>query len=604
MGLRKALVIALVFAVIHDSNPIAIASPVSSDPTRQKPISFSPSSGSGGPNLSDGRLRGRNGRPLKGRFLHVTDIHPDEFYIPGSSIKTGCHYLPPKPKKPTGRDIGDRPCREDCDTPLRLFNITMEWLESEWADEVDFVICSHDIDNGHPRTPAEIYESNRMVADRMDDIFLSRGVPVVPSLGDFIFYRMTPLTHAPHASLSPPHRIWSRFIPFESYQVFQRGAYFSLDIIPNELGALSLNTLYWYDNNKAVEGCKKGEPGSLELDWLEVQLDVFRQRGMQVWLSGHVPPTPRSYFPDCYRRYGELAIRFQDTIVGQLFGHANVDYFFWIDTEGIRPPPKSASIEAQSTLSSLLSTFLARVRGSTQSGSGTNEKIVDDVKKKPALHDELKEDFGLLPSMKKVDMDNFVIVNVSPSVIPTYYPSVRVFTYNNTGGPDAASAALRARRRGGDDGKSKRGKRKVDCRLKKNKDKKSCRIKGPRYNDPMSPSRTNTLWTPLGYVQFSMPGLDDATADMAPQYTLEYVTYDLGVLDNATDYPVPHRLLPKELFDPDNTTEVNESLSRKYAPYGLPDLTIGSWMRLAKRLGNGKHKKMWKRFKAFMYMNE
>jgi hypothetical protein len=74
MGLRRALVIALVIAVIHDSNPIAIASPVSSDPTRQKPFSFSPSSGPGGPNLSDARFRGRNGPPLKGRFLHVTDI--------------------------------------------------------------------------------------------------------------------------------------------------------------------------------------------------------------------------------------------------------------------------------------------------------------------------------------------------------------------------------------------------------------------------------------------------------------------------------------------------------------------------------------------------
>jgi endopolyphosphatase len=91
---------------------------------------------------------------------------------------------------------------------------------------------------------------------------------------------------------------------------------------------------------------------------------------------------------------------------------------------------------------------------------------------------------------------------------------------------------------------------------------------------------------------------------MAPQYTLEYVTYDLAVLDNATDYPVPHRLLPKELFDPDNTTEARRFALRKYAPYRLPDLTIGSWMRLAKRLGNGKHKKLWKRFKAFMYMKK
>lgn len=34
----------------------------------------------------------------------------------------------------------------------------------------------------------------------------------------------------------------------------------------------------------AVDGCKDGsdEPGALEFDWLEVQLDSFRERGMQV----------------------------------------------------------------------------------------------------------------------------------------------------------------------------------------------------------------------------------------------------------------------------------------------------------------------------------
>jgi hypothetical protein len=33
-----------------------------------------------------------------------------------------------------------------------------------------------------------------------------------------------------------------------------------------------------------VDGCKDGsdEPGALEFDWLEVQLDSFRDRGMQV----------------------------------------------------------------------------------------------------------------------------------------------------------------------------------------------------------------------------------------------------------------------------------------------------------------------------------
>jgi hypothetical protein len=39
-----------------------------------------------------------------------------------------------------------------------------------------------------------------------------------------------------------------------------------------------------YRSYIAVDGCKDGsdEPGALEFDWLEVQLDSFRERGMQV----------------------------------------------------------------------------------------------------------------------------------------------------------------------------------------------------------------------------------------------------------------------------------------------------------------------------------
>lgn len=30
-------------------------------------------------------------RPLYGRFLHFTDIHPDKFYTPGTSVNDACH---------------------------------------------------------------------------------------------------------------------------------------------------------------------------------------------------------------------------------------------------------------------------------------------------------------------------------------------------------------------------------------------------------------------------------------------------------------------------------------------------------------------------------
>ena len=53
--------------------------------------------------------------------------------------------------------------------------------------------------------------------------------------------------------------IWQSFIPFSSYQVFQRGAYFSTELILNSLAAVSLNTLYFYDSNKGKDGaCTTG----------------------------------------------------------------------------------------------------------------------------------------------------------------------------------------------------------------------------------------------------------------------------------------------------------------------------------------------------------
>lgn len=43
--------------------------------------------------------------------------------------------------------------------------------------------------------------------------------------------------------------IWKHFIPSDEVHVFERGAYFSSEVIPDYLAVISLNTLYWYDSN-------------------------------------------------------------------------------------------------------------------------------------------------------------------------------------------------------------------------------------------------------------------------------------------------------------------------------------------------------------------
>ena len=163
-------------------------------------------------------------------------MHPDSHYISHTSKKTSCH----RKKKLGGSGFYGSPyawvfcrhnswqdpdwLRSECDSPLRLTNFTFDYLESNWASEIDFVVCEcclveipirveriiasgtgdnvryhqlddiisaelrrsrHDNDDEIPRTPAEMKDMNSAVAMRMKEVFLNRNIPVVPSLGMF-----------------------------------------------------------------------------------------------------------------------------------------------------------------------------------------------------------------------------------------------------------------------------------------------------------------------------------------------------------------------------------------------------------------------------------
>ncbi|THH14677.1 hypothetical protein EW146_g5681 [Bondarzewia mesenterica] len=503
-------------------------------------------------------------RKLHGRFLHITDMHPDPYYHTDASQSSACHRRKPKKDKDRSGYYG---------TPYRLTNLTLDFLEKNWASEIDFVLWTgdnarHDNDRKLPRTLNEIYDLNRAVATKMESIFLKREIPVVPSLG-------------PNNIISQYSSLWKAFVPFPSYQVFQRGAYFSVEVIPNAVAAISLNTMYFYDSNKAVGGCEyndPNDPGNLQFDWLEVQLELFRERGMQVWMSGHVPPSPGNYFPECYVRYVELSLRYQDTILGHIYGHMNNDYFFFLEADDLQFPSDGVGVEAV--------------------GDGPAASAHDE------LFDMLLKDFSELPkNAKKVNFDDYGVVNVSPSVVPNpYLPSFRIFSYNVTGA-DAhvqrvkkGSKRKHGHRRGGRS-------RETLCKKAGYRNSWRCQLREPWYSDPESPSRRNTLWTPLGYAQYYLKEKKLLNKTRKPKFKLEYLTYALEALlpeaeaDKAEEfnYPVPIRHLPESLRNGNRT-------QTKYAPYGMKDLTIPSWIKLAQKLGDEGRGKLRRRFKKYMYM--
>ena len=109
--------------------------------------------------------------------------------------------------------------------------------------------------------------------------------------------------------------------------------------------------------------------------------------------------------------------------------------------------------------------------------------------------------------------------------------------------------------------------------------------------------------------QFYIPDLD-GTEKHPPKWKLEYLTFEparlhppgsaleLGEDADAAArawYPIPLKQLPKSLRNATVT-------KRKFAPYKMADLTIPSWLRLVRRLGQTKNAKLRQRFRRYMYM--
>ena len=131
-------------------------------------------------------------------------------------------------------------------------------------------------------------------------------------------------------------------------------------------------------------------------------------------------------------------------------------------------------------------------------------------KKHKGLDKVLLRDFSELP--KHLDYGDYGVINVSPSVVPVYFPSFRVFNYNVSA--EAVQEALEKKERRSQEVSfarpPPRGHRKPDpnkprgkqCQKPKHKNSWRCHFsKDNWHSDPEAPSRKNGLMSPLGYAQ-------------------------------------------------------------------------------------------------------
>lgn len=534
-------------------------------------------------------------KTIHGRFVHVTDFHPDPFYKVGSKVDRMCHGGTGTAGKYGDAILG-------CDSPMELVDKTIDWIEDNLKDKIDFIVWTgdnvrHDNDRMHPRTESDIMSLNQMISDKMHEKF---GDLPVPSLGNNDVYPHNLFAPGPTLQTREFFKIWRPFVPQLQFHTFNSGLYFFQEVIPNQLAILSINTLYLFQSNPLVDSCdRKKDPGYKLFEWLGVVLKEMRHRNMKVWLTGHVPPNSKNYDISCLRKYVVWSHEYRDVIIGGLYGHMNLDHFIPLDSKmaydsllkkysklGFEYESEFEKVSDDSDdddleidleqLYTMYNMSVAEDSGSFVDNSG-NDAIAFKLPKevwaeggvpngKVGYMDTLRETYyaNIKKKSKSGDQgERYSIVHVSASVVPTFNPGIRVWEYNISGLQDSTSVNLEV-----PDWDSFF--RRVDQLLEKDDDEdEDCSIDSPFVTFqkkvellkkdktippkmpkglPLGPAYERQLFTPERYVQYYLDLENVNTGDKEFDYEVEYAT------DNHL--------------------------------YDMKDLTTLEWLRLGRKLGD------------------
>lgn len=400
------------------------------------------------------------------------DFHPDQFYRIHASTEedVACH----RGEGPAGTYGAET---SDCDSPFSLVNATFKWIQDNLSDKVDFVVWTgdsarHDSDEKIPRTQSQVLETNRFMVSKIIEAFgngrdegdatKDLRIPVIPTFGNNDILPHNILQSGPNKWLKEYTDVWRNFIPEEQRHGFERGGWFWVEVIPQKLAVFSLNTLYFFNNNAAVDGCaSKSEPGYEHMEWLRIQLGFIRERGMKAILTGHVPPartnSKQLWDETCWQKYTLWLDRYRDVVVGGLYGHMNIDHFMLQDTkdveilavQGIKPFSefKRAPLELDDDMTvASASDYLEELRenwSNIPDPSLALEGLENEDGGENSFHDMAKEKkkkngkkSKREKTLKKIGGpwgERFQVTNVGPSIVPNYFPTIRVIDYNISG---------------------------------------------------------------------------------------------------------------------------------------------------------------------------
>jgi endopolyphosphatase len=189
-------------------------------------------------------------------------------------------------------------------------------------------------------------------------------------------------------------------------------------------------------------------------------LTEYRKRGVKTYLTGHVPPGKKFYYPSCNRRYTLWSHAFRDVILGHLYGHNNMDHFFLLDAKQALEEEEEAQmlkyllysdqrpdfstftdseLDILQRLTHRSPTELLDLPDTDFQALGTEEYLIELKGMFQAIPERPKPKGKSDKKRKKWEEkvreyeENYQVVQVSPSIIPAYFTAIRVTEYNISG---------------------------------------------------------------------------------------------------------------------------------------------------------------------------
>ncbi|OQO12350.1 hypothetical protein B0A48_02992 [Cryoendolithus antarcticus] len=347
---------------------------------------------------------------------------------------------------------------------------TFSWIEKEFRNNIDFIVWTgdsarHDNDEQHPRSVAQVAGLNEFLVQKMYESFGKRNgdgededpnndyvIPIIPTLGNNDVLPHNIMQRGPNQWTRAYTRMWRQFIPEAQTHSFEQGGWFYVEAIPGRLAVFSLNTLYFFTSNAAVDGCAaRSEPGYRQMEWLRIQLQFMRDRGMKAILIGHVPPArtdaKTQWDETCWQKYTLWMQQYRDVVIAGLWGHMNYDHFFLqdfkaIDKDTLDGRMRTDSIEGQENdvhtavsgeyFIDLREQWAKLPKPPEKSASGKGKKK-GGKKNKKDRDKQRQRHKKYLERIGGVWAEKYAVSFASASVVPNLLPVVRVFEYNTSG---------------------------------------------------------------------------------------------------------------------------------------------------------------------------